>query len=138
MVSASAWSREAVASNVLLELTTSWRSAPWRSLTAPNTTPVFLIRRRTAMSCSFSVFSSVEPSTAKPSRLPNASLRSWPRPPLAALDSSATHSWNASRVGLSKALKISSSSTVGSTRLLASLPPSLSIPLLRSPGASST
>ncbi len=137
-VSASATSREAVASNVLFAFTISSPSAPWRSLIAPNTTPVFFTRRRTAISCWSSSFSSVAPSTAKPSKFPNASLRSWPRPPLIDAVSSFTHSWNASRVGLSNALKISSSSTVSSTLELVSRPPSSRMSDERLPGASST
>ena len=58
-------------------------------------------------------------------------------PPLIDADSSFTHSWNASRVGLSNALKISSSSTVGSTWVTGRVPPSSRFSSLL-PWASST
>ena len=47
--SASASSREAVASKVWFEVSIRLRSVPWRSEIALKTTPVFLIRWRTAV-----------------------------------------------------------------------------------------
>ena len=96
---ASASSREAVASNTRFEFTISSRSAPRRSLIAPNTRPVFLTRSCTATFCSSSTCISFAPSTAKPSKLPNASFRSSLRWPFViAPSSSLTQSLNAWRV----------------------------------------
>ncbi len=124
-VSASASSRDAVASKVCFEFTISSWSAPWRSLIAPNTRPVFLIRWWTAWSCSSSTCINFAPSTAKPSKLPNASLRSSLRWPFVmAPSSSLTQSLKAWRVSGSKAVKISSSSVVSSAWAFGSRSPS--------------
>ena len=81
---------------------------------------------------------SFAPSTAKPSKFPNASFRSSLRWPFViAPSSSLTQSLNAWRVCGSNAVKISSSSVVSSTWAFASRPPSSSIPALLLPGVSS-
>ncbi len=102
-VSASASSREAVASKTLFELTIRSWSPFVRSFSASKVTPVFLISWRRPFSCSSSTSRMSAPSTAKPSRFPIASFRCWPVPPLIAPAEFLIHARNASRVGLSNA-----------------------------------
>ena len=77
-LSLSCSSRAAVVANTALELRISERSWPWRSVSAPNTTPELEISRLTAPSWRLRMSTSVAVSSANGPRLPSASLMSRP------------------------------------------------------------
>ena len=130
----SAWSAE----NVRSEFTINCWSWPFRSFSAANTTPVFLISCRTAVDCVSRTWRTAAPSCAKPARFPSALFRSFGAVPEIVFADSCTQLRNAFFVEGSKMRRISSSSTVGSTRKFASVPPSGRLPDDFSPGDSST
>ena len=122
-VCASAWSSEASASNVLSVPRTTPASCWSRSVSAWKTVPV---SRTTPFSAAFwrsrtSMMS--EASVTNGPRLPNASLRSRPRPSIA-VAAFACQRWKEVRVSSSRALKISSICVASSVRLTPSVPPS--------------
>ena len=136
-LSCSSLLRAAVVANTSLEFSISPRSWSPRSVSAPNTTPVFEISRRTAPSWRLRMSTASLASSANGPRLPSASLMSRPWP-LTAWACVCIQVWNACCVFGSKERKISSSSTVGEIWETASRPPSGTAFACGEPGVSST
>ena len=136
-VAASSLSRRAVVRKTRLEDSIRERNWPSRSVNAAKTSPVLLTKRCTTAFCWLRIRSTRSVSWEKGASVPSASETSAPRPPID-LDWDCIHVWKASRVGVSNARKISSSSTVGDTREAARRPPSRIFFAPGVPGVSST
>ena len=113
-VSASSAFRRAVAPRSTSSERTSPESWPWRRPSDSKTWPLSEISRRTARCWLSSTRTRSPASSANGDRLPSAAFTSSPRPANARAVPFRNR-WRSSRVGLSSARRISSSSTVGRT-----------------------
>ena len=135
-IARSSWSRLAVVSSRWLEVVIQVLSWSPRSVSASNTVPVLLIASCVARSWEFRTFSTSFVLFANPGSTPRKSEKSapWSSMPF---PRSCCQIWKPSRVFLSNARKISSSSTVGATWAVSRRPSSGMSPAESVPGVSS-